>query len=72
MQIQDLERKYRNMTANEIISQLEQEYKDDTDALEKISRAKQNIEYIKAQKDYKGQTPKQCALSLAGELLYWN
>ena len=39
MQIQDLERKYRNMTANEIISQLEQEYKDDTDALEKISRS---------------------------------
>ena len=67
----DLSR-FDDMTANEIISQLEKDYKDDHDALEEIERAKKNIEYIKSQKDYKGQTPKQCALELAGNLAYWN
>lgn len=67
----DLSR-FDDMTANEIISQLEKEYKDDLDALEDIERAKKNIEYIKSQKDYKGQTPKQHALELAGNLAYWN
>ena len=42
------------------------------DALEEIERAKKNIEYIESQKDYKGQSPWQCAVSLAGMLEYWN
>lgn len=72
MTVEELNRKYQNMTASEIISQLRKEYKQDSEALEVIERAEKNIEYIKKQKDYKGQTPKQCALSVAGELLYWN
>lgn len=68
----DVLSKFDGMTANEIISHLEEQYKDDPDALEDIERAKKNIAYIKSQKDYDGQTPKQCALSLAGELMYWN
>ena len=72
MTIEELERKYNDMTADEIISQLKDQYKENAEALEDIERAKKNIDYIKKQKDYKGQTPKQCALELAGSLLYWN
>ena len=71
MSFDNLEKKYRGMTADEIIMQLEDQYKHDADALEDIARAKQNIAYIKRQQDYKGQTPKQCALELAGNLSYW-
>ena len=71
MTIEELERKYESMTASEIISQLKEEYKENAEALEDIERAKKNIAYIKKQKDYKGQTPKQCALELAGNLLFW-
>ena len=71
MSVESLENKYRGMTADEIILQLEDQYKNDADALEDIARAKRNIAYIKRQQDYKGQTPKQCALELAGNLLYW-
>lgn len=72
MTVDEFDRKYQNMTADEIISQLEKEYENDSEALTVIERAKKNIEYIKKQKEYKGQTPKQCALSVAGELLYWH
>lgn len=72
MTIEEFDRKYENMTADEIISSLENQYKENVDVLEDIERAKQNIDYIKKQKDYKGQTPKQCALELAGSLEYWN
>lgn len=62
---------YKGLTAAEIIRQLEDKYKDDADAIEEIERTKKNIAYIASQKDYKGQTPEQCALSLAGSLEYW-
>ena len=68
MAIKDLE----HLTADEIISQLEEQYKDDEEAIESIERAKINIAYIRSQKDYKGQTPKECALELAGNLSYWH
>lgn len=68
----DVLSKFDDMTANEIISHLKEQYKDDTEALEVIERTEKNIAYIKSQKDYKGQTPKQCALECAGNLLYWN
>lgn len=68
----DILKEFNGMTADGIISHLENQYKDDTEALEAIERAKKNIAYIKSQKDYKGQTPKQCALECAGSLLYWN
>lgn len=61
-----------DMSATQIIERLEQDYKDDEDALEEIERAKKNIKYIESQKDYKGQSPWQCAVSLAGMLEYWN
>lgn len=61
-----------DMSATQIIERLEQDYKDDEDALEEIERAKKNIEYIESRKDYKGQSPWQCAVSLAGMLEYWN
>lgn len=61
-----------DMSAKQIIERLEQDYKDDEDALEEIERAKKNIEYIESQRDYKGQSPWQCAVSLAGMLEYWN
>lgn len=64
--------KFDRMTADEIISRLENEYKDDAEAIESIERAKKNIAYIRSQKDYEGQTPKQCALELAGNLSYWH
>ena len=60
------------MNADEIIERLEQEYKDDEDALEDIDRAKKNIAYIRKQKGYAEQTPKQHALELANTLIYWN
>ena len=72
MNIEEFAREYENMTADEIISQLEEKYIDDAEALEDIERAKINIEYIKSQKDYAGQTPRQCALELAANLLYWS
>lgn len=61
-----------DMSATQIIERLEQDYKDDEDALEEIERAKKNIKYIESQKYYKGQSPWQCAVSLAGMLEYWN
>lgn len=61
-----------DMSATQIIERLEQDYKDDEDALEEIERAKKNIKYIESQKDFKGQSPWQCAVSLAGMLEYWN
>lgn len=64
-------KEFSGMTADEIIKRLESEYAADSDALEEIERTKQNIAYIRTQTDYKGQTPRQCALSLAGNLLYW-
>ena len=63
--------KYKGLTVAEIIRQLEEEYKDDADAIEDIERAKKDIAYIESQKDYKGQTPEQRALWLAGHLEYW-
>lgn len=60
------------MNADEIIERLEREYKDDEDALENIDSAKKNIAYIRKQKGYEGQTPKQHALELANTLIYWN
>ena len=68
----DVLSKFDGMTADEIILHLENQYKDDTEALEAMERAKNNIAYIKSQKDYKGQTPKQCALECAGNLSYWH
>ncbi len=64
--------KFYRMTAEEIISRLAEEFKDDEEALESIERTKANIAYIESKKDYKGQTPKQCALELAGNLYYWH
>ena len=61
-----------DMSAKQIIERLERDYKDDKDALEEIKRAKENIKYIENQKDYKGQSPWQCAVSLAGMLEYWS
>jgi hypothetical protein len=72
MNFADFEKQYENSTADEIIKQLENKYKDNADALEDIERAKSDIEYIRSQKNYQGQTPKQRALSLAGTLLYWD
>lgn len=72
MTIEEFDRKYLHMTADEIILSLENQYQDNEEALEDIARAKLNIDYIKSQKDYKGQTPEQCALELAGSLEYWN
>ncbi len=72
MRLDEFDRKFKGKTADEIISILEEQYKGDTDALEDIERAKKNIEYIKQQKEYKGQTPRQCALELAGTLEYWS
>jgi hypothetical protein len=72
MSSDNLFRKYQGLTADEIISQLENQYKDDEEALESIERAKTDIAYIRAQKDYDGQTPKQKALECAGTLDYWN
>lgn len=63
--------KLQKLSADEIIAALEKQYKDDPEALEDIERTKQNIAYIRGQENYKGQTPEQCALSLAGNLLYW-
>lgn len=63
---------FDGMTADEIIQRLESKYEADSDALEEIERTKQNIAYIRTQTDYKGQTPRQCAIALAGNLLYWN
>ena len=60
-----------DMTAKQIIERLEQDYKDDKDALEEIKRDKQNIKYIERQKDYEGQSPWQHAVSLAGMLDLW-
>lgn len=60
-----------DMSAKQIIERLEQDYKDDKDALEEIKRAKQNIKYIESQKDYEGQSPWQHAVSLAGMLDLW-
>lgn len=68
----DILSKFSGMTANEIISHLEEKYKDDAEALEVIERGKANIAYIKSQKNYDGQTPKQYALELAGHILYWD
>lgn len=59
-----------NMTADEIVERLEQEYKDDEDALQHINTAKLDIKYIKAHKDY-AQTPKQYAMGLVDHLFYW-
>lgn len=56
------------LSADEIIKNLEEKYKDDADTLEEIERAKQNIEYIRSQKDYKGQTPEQFAKMFADSL----
>ena len=61
-----------DMSAKQIIERLEQDYKDDENALEEIERAKKNIKYIESQKDYKGQSPWQCAASLAGMLEFWD
>lgn len=72
MTTKGFESKFEGMTADEIISQLEKQYKDDADAIEDIERTKKNIAYIKKQKGYKGQTPKQCAIELAGNLAYWH
>ena len=72
MSFAEFSRKYQGMAADEIIESLESQYKDDTDAIEQIERTKQNIAYIRKQKNYKGQTPEQCALTLAGNLLQWN
>ena len=72
MTFDDFNQNLKGLTADEIISLLENQYKDDPDAMEAIERAKGDIAYIKSQKDYKGQTPEQCALSLAGNLYYWN
>ena len=72
MQKKDVLSECGGMTADEIILLLEKRYKDDPDAMEEIERTKKNIAYIESQKDYKGQTPKQCALSLAGSLLFWH
>lgn len=72
MSSDEFNRKYQSLTADEIISQLEKQYKEDEEALESIERAKTDIAYIKTQKDYDGQTPKQRALECAGTLDYWN
>lgn len=72
MSSDNLFRKYQGLTADEIISQLENQYKDNEEALESIERAKTDIAYIRAQKDYNGQTPEQKALECAGTLDYWN
>lgn len=68
----DVLAEYGELTADEIIARLEERYKDDEEALEDIARAKADIAYIKKQKKYDGQTPKQRALGLAGTLAYWN
>lgn len=72
MSYRTFEAKYKNLTAQEIIDDLEKRYSDDADAMEEIARAKKNIAYIENQKNYKGQTPWQFAVSLAGNLEYWN
>lgn len=64
--------KLSRLTAAEIIEQLEKQYKGNEEAIEAIEQAKTNIAYIESQKNYKGQTPKQYALELAGNLAYWN
>lgn len=64
--------KYKDMTADEIIASLKDRYSDDAEALEEIARAEKNIAYIKHQTNYKGQTPWQCAVSLADNLDYWS
>lgn len=64
--------KYKDMSAAEIIASLKQRYSDDAEALEEIARAEKNIAYIKRRKNYEGQTPWQCAVSLADNLDYWN
>ena len=63
--------KYRDMSADEIIADLKKRYSDDAKALEEIARAEKNIAYIKRRKNYSGQTPWQCAVSLADSLDYW-
>lgn len=72
MTFDEFKSKYKGCSSDEIISALEKMYKNDSDALDEISRAKQNIEYIKSQEKYQGQTPEQCAISLAASLIYWN
>lgn len=71
MTVDNFDRKYRGMTAEKIIEQLEKQYKKDDEAMEAIERAKKNIAYMRKKKDHKGQTPEQHALELAGNLLYW-
>ena len=64
--------KYKDMSADEIIAFLRDRHSDNAEALEEIARAEKNIAYIKQQTNYKGQTPWQCAVSLADNLDYWN
>lgn len=63
---------YCKMNADEIILSLEEKYKNDEEALEIICRGKNDIAYIRSQKNYDGQTPEQYALSLAYHLAYWH
>lgn len=61
-------------TVDEIIKELEMKYADDEEAMEKINRAKEDIEYIKEkekEEGYTGQPSIGRALELVGILEMW-
>lgn len=69
------QRNYDDLSANQILDILEEEYKGDKEALEAIARERKDVEYLlKREKDknYDGQSAWQHASFFADSLEYWN
>ena len=56
-------------TAEEMIDELLEKYKDDEEAVELILRAEKELHYIRNR--HEGQTAEQYILGLAGHLEFW-
>lgn len=62
-------------TAKQIIEELKKKYKDDSEAMEEITRAEKDIEYIEKKEkagNYSGQSSIGYAKMIAADLEYWN
>lgn len=66
-----MDRKFFDMSAEEVIAELKRQYADDEEALEVIARSEADLEYVKSEKFKGSQTPEQYILGLADFLFTW-